>query len=147
LELEACKLPKNQPSKIFNLFKLTKSSGCIISMVRLKSLLSFGNSIDPSCKFPIPQTTRSPLIDHSGDYVDAVAWTSLELAIAMICGFLPAIRNLLIRLYPFGRDSMERPNAYIPHKAPPKNTSTSSTQFIDNVWVDSEPKREFVSDV
>lgn len=52
-------------------------------MIRLKSLLSFGSSLDPTW-----------------DYVDAVEWTTLELAVAMICACLPAIRNLLVRLWP-----------------------------------------------
>jgi hypothetical protein len=72
-------------------------------MIRLKALLSFGNSIDPTCKPPAPPT--KPLFIYmltcvTGDYVDAVTWTSLELAIVMICACLPAIRNLLIRFYP-----------------------------------------------
>lgn len=29
-----------------------------------------------------------------------MTWTTLELAVAMICACLPAIRNLLVRLYP-----------------------------------------------
>jgi hypothetical protein len=72
-------------------------------MIRLKALLSFGNSIDPTCNSPAPPT--KPLSIYmltcvTGDYVDAVTWSSLELAIVMICACLPAIRNLLIRFYP-----------------------------------------------
>ncbi|PVH86400.1 hypothetical protein DL98DRAFT_567785 [Cadophora sp. DSE1049] len=59
------------------------SFGCVVSMIRLKSLLSFGNSLDPSW-----------------DYVNVVIWTIVELAVAMVCSCFPAIRNLLIRIYP-----------------------------------------------
>ncbi|KAH6668361.1 hypothetical protein B0J14DRAFT_452413, partial [Halenospora varia] len=58
------------------------SFGCVVSMIRLKSLLSFGNSLDPSW-----------------DYVNVVIWTIVELAVAMVCSCFPAIRNLLIRIY------------------------------------------------
>ncbi|KAH7382013.1 hypothetical protein BKA64DRAFT_218410 [Cadophora sp. MPI-SDFR-AT-0126] len=59
------------------------SFGCVVSMIRLKSLLSFGTSLDPSW-----------------DYVDVTIWTIVELAVAMVCSCFPAIRNLLIRIYP-----------------------------------------------
>ncbi|KAN0096823.1 hypothetical protein V8E51_015628 [Hyaloscypha variabilis] len=59
------------------------SFGCVVSMIRLKSLLSFGNSLDPSW-----------------DYVNVVIWTTVELAIAIVCSCFPALRNLLIHIYP-----------------------------------------------
>ncbi|KAH9205839.1 hypothetical protein DL95DRAFT_235651, partial [Leptodontidium sp. 2 PMI_412] len=59
------------------------SFGCVVSMIRLKSLLSFGNSLDPSW-----------------DYVNVVIWTIVELAVAMVCSCFPALRSLLIRIYP-----------------------------------------------
>ncbi|KAL2067592.1 hypothetical protein VTL71DRAFT_2017 [Oculimacula yallundae] len=57
--------------------------GCIVSIVRLQSLLVFGASIDPSW-----------------DYVAVVIWTVLELAVAIICSCLPALRTLAIHMYP-----------------------------------------------
>ncbi|KAH7330522.1 hypothetical protein BKA65DRAFT_597565 [Rhexocercosporidium sp. MPI-PUGE-AT-0058] len=57
--------------------------GCIISIVRLQSLLIFGTSIDPSW-----------------DYVAVTIWTVLELAVAIICSCLPALRTLIIHIYP-----------------------------------------------
>jgi hypothetical protein len=39
-------------------------------------------------------------IDLSWDYVFVVIWTGFELAVAMIASFLPAFRNLFIRLQP-----------------------------------------------
>jgi hypothetical protein len=52
-------------------------------MIRLKSLLSFSNSVDPSW-----------------DNVNAVTWTVIELFTAMICASLPALRLLVLRLFP-----------------------------------------------
>ncbi|RDW66420.1 hypothetical protein BP6252_10055 [Coleophoma cylindrospora] len=59
------------------------SFGCVVSMVRLKALRTahFGISTD---------TTH--------DYILPVIWTALELAVAMSCACLPAIRNLWSRL-------------------------------------------------
>jgi hypothetical protein len=47
LPLEVCKYCQ---SLLISDSYLTESSGCVVSMIRLKSLLSFGNSLDPSCK-------------------------------------------------------------------------------------------------
>ncbi|RDW71799.1 hypothetical protein BP5796_07833 [Coleophoma crateriformis] len=59
------------------------SFGCVVSMVRLKALRTahFGVSTD---------TTH--------DYILPVIWTALELAVAMSCACLPAIRNLWLRM-------------------------------------------------
>ncbi|KAH9222425.1 hypothetical protein DL95DRAFT_454437 [Leptodontidium sp. 2 PMI_412] len=57
--------------------------GCIISIVRLQSLLIFGTSIDPTW-----------------DYVAVTIWTVLELAVAIVCSCLPALRQLIIHIYP-----------------------------------------------
>lgn len=58
-------------------------SGCIVSAVRLRILLGFGNSIDPTW-----------------DYVFVVIWTAIELGVAIVLSCLPAIRVLLIRVSP-----------------------------------------------
>lgn len=58
-------------------------SGCIVSMLRLHSILVFGDSIDPSW-----------------DYVTLSLWGAAELGVAMICSCLPALRISLLRLYP-----------------------------------------------
>ena len=52
-------------------------------MIRLKSLLSFSNSVDPSW-----------------DNVPVVTWTVIELCAAMICASLPALRLLVMHLFP-----------------------------------------------
>ncbi|KAH8767580.1 integral membrane protein [Hyaloscypha finlandica] len=77
------KLNMGKKKKIGVGFMFTVGSfGCVVSMIRLKSLLSFGNSLDP------------------WDYVDVVIWTIAELAVAMVCSCFPAMRNLLMRIYP-----------------------------------------------
>ncbi|KAH8752324.1 integral membrane protein [Hyaloscypha sp. PMI_1271] len=83
------KLNMGKKKKIGVGFMFTVGSfGCVVSMIRLKSLLSFGNSLDPSSNL-LP-----------GDYVDVVIWTIAELAVAMVCSCFPAMRNLLMRIYP-----------------------------------------------
>jgi hypothetical protein len=76
-------------------------------MIRLKSLISFGNSLDPSCKcgqYLISHfhlvLIQKELTTYQGDNVNAVVWTVLELSAAMICASLPALRVLLLKLFP-----------------------------------------------
>lgn len=57
--------------------------GTIISAIRLRALLIFGNSIDPSW-----------------DYVLVTIWTAAELGVAMIAASLPALRSLFIKICP-----------------------------------------------
>ena len=52
-------------------------------MVRLHTLLSFGNSIDPTW-----------------DYVRVTIWTELELACGFVCASLPAVRVLVVKAFP-----------------------------------------------
>jgi hypothetical protein len=40
------------------------------------------------------------MLTSSGDYVNVVKWTIVELTVAMVCSCFPAIRNLLERVYP-----------------------------------------------
>ncbi|KAH9222263.1 hypothetical protein DL95DRAFT_518658 [Leptodontidium sp. 2 PMI_412] len=56
--------------------------GCIVSAIRLKVLLGFGNSIDPTW-----------------DYVFVVIWTAIELGVAIVLSCLPSVRLLVLRLY------------------------------------------------
>ncbi|KAM3084076.1 hypothetical protein ACMFMF_001432 [Clarireedia jacksonii] len=78
------KLQLGRKKKLAVLFMFAVGSfGCIISMIRLKSLLSFGNSIDPTW-----------------DYTMTVIWTVAELGVAIMCACFPAIRSLLVRLNP-----------------------------------------------
>ncbi|KAH8653225.1 hypothetical protein BGZ60DRAFT_533409 [Tricladium varicosporioides] len=82
--------------------------GCIVSGIRLRSLLVFGNSIDPSW-----------------DYVPVVVWTALEIGVAMICSCLPALRTLLIRTYPHSLISKIRSRE--------NNSGDSASRFKRNI--------------
>ncbi|KAF8851272.1 hypothetical protein BDZ45DRAFT_750855 [Acephala macrosclerotiorum] len=68
--------------------------GCIVSILRLQSLLVFGNSIDPTW-----------------DYVSVTIWTALELSAAMICSSMPALRNLIHRGFPSFKFSLLSPRS------------------------------------
>jgi hypothetical protein len=57
--------------------------GCIATIVRLRALLGFKMSIDPTW-----------------DYVPVVIWTELELLAGFACVSLPSIRILLVRILP-----------------------------------------------
>ncbi|KAJ8111237.1 hypothetical protein OPT61_g6125 [Boeremia exigua] len=59
------------------------SFGCITTIVRLRSLLTFKISVDPTW-----------------DYVPVVIWTELEITAAFACVSLPAIRVLLVKITP-----------------------------------------------
>ncbi|PQE22972.1 CFEM domain-containing protein [Rutstroemia sp. NJR-2017a BBW] len=78
------KLQLGRKKKLAVLFMFAVGSfGCIISMIRLRSLLSFGNSIDPTW-----------------DYTMTEVWTVVELGVAIMCACFPAIRSLLVRVSP-----------------------------------------------
>ncbi|KAF2821220.1 hypothetical protein CC86DRAFT_359936 [Ophiobolus disseminans] len=57
--------------------------GCIATIVRLRTLLAFTISLDPTW-----------------DYVPVTIWTELELAACFVCVSLPSIRILLVRILP-----------------------------------------------
>lgn len=57
--------------------------GCIATIIRLRTLLSFGFSLDPTW-----------------DYVPVTIWTELELAAGFVCVSLPSIRILVVRCLP-----------------------------------------------
>jgi hypothetical protein len=58
-------------------------SGCVTTIIRLHTLLAFGNSIDPTW-----------------DYIPAAIWTELELASGFVCASLPAVRILFVLMVP-----------------------------------------------
>lgn len=58
-------------------------SGCIATILRLKSQVSFKETIDPTW-----------------DYVDSSMWTMIEFACAHVCVALPSLRILLGRFFP-----------------------------------------------
>ncbi|KAF1359611.1 hypothetical protein EJ07DRAFT_76650, partial [Lizonia empirigonia] len=62
---------------------LIGSFGCVTTIIRLRTLLLFKISYDPSW-----------------DYVPIVIWTELEVSAAFACISLPALRVLLVKLTP-----------------------------------------------
>lgn len=57
--------------------------GCIATIIRLRALLAFKISIDPTW-----------------DYVPATIWTEVELATGFVCVSLPSIRILIVKMLP-----------------------------------------------
>jgi hypothetical protein len=57
--------------------------GCIATIIRLRTLLSFHMSLDPTW-----------------DYVPVTIWTELELAAGFVCVSMPSIRILVMRAVP-----------------------------------------------
>lgn len=59
------------------------SSVTVISILRLRSLVTFASSLNPTW-----------------DQVDIINWSNLELNIGIMCANLPTIRVILVRLFP-----------------------------------------------
>ncbi|KHN95538.1 CFEM domain-containing protein [Metarhizium album ARSEF 1941] len=62
---------------------LTGAIVTIVSMLRLKSLVYFGNSYNPTW-----------------DQWSVVFWSTIEVSVAFICACMPALRLVLVRMYP-----------------------------------------------
>ncbi|KAK1622158.1 hypothetical protein BDP81DRAFT_155037 [Colletotrichum phormii] len=78
-ELLKLHLDRKKKAALFGMLALG-SFACIASMIRLKYMITFAHSFDPTW-----------------DYVDVVDWSSLELNAAVMCGSLPALRPLFIK--------------------------------------------------
>lgn len=59
------------------------SSVTVISILRLRSLVTFASSLNPTW-----------------DQVDVINWSNLELNIGIMCANLPTLRVILVRLFP-----------------------------------------------
>lgn len=79
MQLAQCKLSR---SAIVNLTDSLRR-GFIATIIRLKTLLDFKISIDPTW-----------------EYVEVTIWTSIELAAGFVSVSLPAIRQLLVMVIP-----------------------------------------------
>lgn len=55
----------------------------VVSVIRLRSLVKFGNSTNPTY-----------------DQYDVIYWSTIETNIGMICTCLPTMRLMLVRLFP-----------------------------------------------
>ncbi|KAL3428474.1 CFEM domain-containing protein [Phlyctema vagabunda] len=97
-------LNRKRKLSVFAMFAIG-SFGCVTSMIRLKSLLVFGNSVDPSY-----------------DYLPAFVWTTLELMTTLVCTCLPAVRNLFNHHFPNAFHFLSSAATKTP---PPPGTSTA----------------------
>lgn len=74
---------------------------CVTSIVRLKYLIDYVHSKDPTCKHLQPRLSyKRNLTLPKDDHAMAAIWTLLEMSIAIICSCLPAIRSLLSHVFP-----------------------------------------------
>jgi hypothetical protein len=81
-------------------------------MIRLHTLLAFGNSIDPTW-----------------DYVPVTIWTELELASGFVCACLPAVRILLVMIIPKSLlTSLTSRSKSRSHSAPTPGLSSSNSR-------------------
>jgi hypothetical protein len=58
-------------------------SGCLVSILRLRSLVAISNSTDPTFDNP-----------------PAATWSSIECSVGIICASLPALKPLLAKIFP-----------------------------------------------
>jgi hypothetical protein len=54
-----------------------------VSALRLQSLINFGNSLNPTW-----------------DQADVIHWSNIEINVAIICSCMPALRVILVRMFP-----------------------------------------------
>ncbi|KEY74468.1 hypothetical protein S7711_04504 [Stachybotrys chartarum IBT 7711] len=79
-ELLKLKLSRRKKAALVFMFSLG-SFACVTSMVRLRYLIAFANTLDPPW-----------------DNVDLVIWSVIELSCALICASLPTLRPLLRKI-------------------------------------------------
>jgi hypothetical protein len=69
-------------------------------MVRLKYVVGFGDYTDATCEAPQSLESMDTNKYGLGDNVDVFHWSCIEIATAIICACLPALRVLISRLFP-----------------------------------------------
>ncbi|KAG4437103.1 hypothetical protein IFR05_007401 [Cadophora sp. M221] len=92
--LRNMRLPRREKAMVLFMFAVGSSS-VVISILRVQSIIGFGNSLDPSW-----------------DYIIITTWSIFEVYIALITASLPTIRHLLVYLFPRSC-AMARPNREI----------------------------------
>lgn len=85
-------------------------SACITSFVRMKYMIAFSKSYDPTCKPHVPSaqllecptSAGLPLANPKlpGEYMDLILWSLIEELTALFCGCLPALWPLLSLIAP-----------------------------------------------
>ncbi len=106
-----------------NTFMLILLSGCITTIVRLRSLLTFKISVDPTW-----------------DYVPVVIWTELEITAAFACVSLPAIRVLLVKITPKSlkgwlSEVTQASSNLTPRVMVPKESSSRRNWHKNDMWI------------
>ncbi|KAH6625218.1 hypothetical protein C7974DRAFT_196432 [Boeremia exigua] len=99
------------------------SFGCITTIIRLRSLLTFTFSVDPTW-----------------DYVPIVIWTELEITAAFACVSLPAIRVLVVKIIPKRLKSWltevtHNSSHVTPVQSMPKENSSRRNWHKDDTWI------------
>ncbi|THC87937.1 hypothetical protein EYZ11_012620 [Aspergillus tanneri] len=111
--------------------------GTIVSGLRLRSLLQFANTQNPTW-----------------DYVDVGYWSTIEVHVGVICACLPPTRPLLRRLLPSVFGTTQQDMSYATASQPirskshsdttsptsPKSPRTDVTEFIPLVEIESWPR-------
>jgi len=72
---------------------LTQSSVTIVSIIRLRSLIHFAASTNPTW-----------------DYLSVSMWSTIEINVGIVCACMPSLRILLVRVFPKLRGTSNRSN-------------------------------------
>jgi hypothetical protein len=86
-----CHVTRPRPSPYLGLTLTDNHSVCIVSILRLQSLVAISNSTDPTYDNP-----------------PAATWSSVEINVGIICSCLPLLRPILTRFLPGGFTSRVR---------------------------------------
>ena len=71
------------PNHLKNYLLIREFSVTVISILRLRSLVNFAASANPTW-----------------DQADVILWSNIEINIGIICACLPALRVILVRMFP-----------------------------------------------
>lgn len=101
------------------MIKLTWYSACITSMVRLKSIMHYGYTLDAACtilstpsrSFLLPASKSEKLTRVPGSSTDVLIWSGIEIYTAIICSCLLCIRPLLRQCFPSLFPSIRAPES------------------------------------
>ena len=85
----------------------------VVSIVRLKSLLTFGDSRNVTGKHNTESSSKALLTLYEADYWPISVWSKLELTFGIICACMPAARQAFAKALSrlFKRSGTTRPNS------------------------------------
>lgn len=79
-------------------------SACVTSIIRLKYLVEIARSLDETCKLSavvLPFTVRKLTnLTSTGDNVNPLIWSIIEVHTALICACLPSLKSIFIKFFP-----------------------------------------------